>query len=203
MRPRAAGEAAGGNPNKFVGGCCVEGKLAARGALAYLEENADLPDVDMRDVEREKARIYAPLLERDRDGVRPVEMKERLQRLMDEYAGGVSQFYRTDEARLDYALRHIKMLQSQFRFLRAADLHELMNAHETMDRVDVAEAVVHHLKARRETRWAGWQTRTDYPERNDAEFDCFVESRRDPETGEVSTFTRPYEQILPGDRRKE
>ena len=69
-----------------------------------------------------------------------------------------------------------------------------------MDRVDVAEAVVHHLMARKETRWAGWQTRTDYPERNDAEFDCFIESRRDPETGEVSTFTRPYEQLLPGDR---
>ena len=27
-----------------------------------------------------------------------------------------------------------------------------MQAHETMDRVDVAEAVVHHLKARKETR---------------------------------------------------
>lgn len=196
----AAGEAAGGNPNKFVGGCCVEGKLAARGALAYLEKNAALPEVDMEAVEREKARIYAPLLARDEDGVRPVEMKERLQRLMDEYAGGVSQFYRTSQARLEYALRHIKMLQSQFQFLRAADLHELMSAHETMDRVDVAEAVVHHLMARKETRWAGWQTRTDYPERNDAEFDCFIESRRDPETGEVSTFTRPYEQLLPGDR---
>ena len=56
---------------------------------------------------------------------------------------------------------------------------ELMQAMETIDRVDVAEAVVHHLKARKETRWAGWQTRSDYPERDDAHFDCFIESRRD------------------------
>ena len=32
----AAGETAGGNPNKFVGGCAAEGKLAARGAIAYM-----------------------------------------------------------------------------------------------------------------------------------------------------------------------
>ena len=195
----AAGETAGGNPNKFVGGCCAEGKLAARGAIAYMKD-LELPPLDMAAVEQEKARVYAPLLARDEDGVRPVEMKERLQRLMDEYAGGVSQFYRTNEERLDYALKHIAMLQSQFGYLRARDLHELMQAHETMDRVDVAEAVVHHLKARKETRWAGWQTRSDYPERDDAHFDCFIESRRDPATGKVETFTRPYEQLIPGDR---
>ncbi|HIU18399.1 MAG TPA: adenylyl-sulfate reductase subunit alpha [Candidatus Avidesulfovibrio excrementigallinarum] len=196
----AAGETAGGNPNKFVGGCAAEGKLAARGALAWMRD-LELPALDKEQVEAEKARVYAPLLRCGQEGVKPVEMKERLQRLMDEYAGGTSQYYRTNEERLDYALRHIKMLQSQFVFLTAGSLHELMEAHETMDRVDVAEAVVHHLKARKETRWAGWQTRVDYPERDDEHFDCFVESRRDPQSGVVTTFTRPYEQLIPGDRQ--
>ena len=198
----AAGETAGGNPNKFVGGCCAEGKLAARGALGYMRGLDSLPAPDKEALAREMARVYEPLLWRAEDGVSPVEMKERLQRLMDEYAGGVSQFYRTNEERLDYALRHIAMLQSQFPHLRARDLHELMQALETMDRVDVAEAVVQHLKARKETRWAGWQTRSDYPERDDEHFDCFIESRRNPATGKVETFTRPYEQLLPGDRKK-
>lgn len=197
----AAGETAGGNPNKFVGGCCAEGKLAARGALAYMAV-ADAPEIDAAQIAQEKERVYAPLLTREEEGVSPLEMKERLQRLMDEYAGGSSQFYRVNEQQLDYALRHIKILQSQFKHLRASDLHDLMQANETMDRVDVAEAVVHHLKARKETRWAGWQTRSDYPERDDENFDCFVESRRDPATGEMTTFTRPYEQLLPGDRYK-
>lgn len=195
----AAGETAGGNPNKFVGGCCAEGKLAARGAVAYLR-GAALPRLDREDLRAEMERVYAPLLRRGEEGVRPVEMKERLQRLMDEYAGGVSQFYRTNEERLDYALRHIAMLRSQFQYLRAGDPHELMQALESMDRVDVAEAVVHHLKARKETRWAGWQTRSDYPERDDEHFDCFIESRRDPRSGEITVFTRPYEQLIPGDR---
>lgn len=197
----AAGETAGGNPNKFVGGCCAEGKLAARGALAYMAV-ADAPEIDAAQIAQEKERVYTPLLTREEEGVSPLEMKERLQRLMDEYAGGSSQFYRVNEQQLDYALRHIKILQSQFKHLRANDLHDLMQANETMDRVDVAEAVVHHLKARKETRWAGWQTRSDYPERDDENFDCFVESRRDPATGEMTTFTRPYEQLLPGDRYK-
>lgn len=197
----AAGETAGGNPNKFVGGCCAEGKLAARGALAYMAV-ADAPVLDAAQIAQEKERVYAPLLTREEEGVSPLEMKERLQRLMDEYAGGSSQFYRVNEQQLDYALRHIKILQSQFKHLRAKDLHDLMQANETMDRVDVAEAVVHHLKARKETRWAGWQTRSDYPQRDDENFDCFVESRRDPATGEMTTFTRPYEQLLPGDRYK-
>ena len=199
----AAGETAGGNPNKFVGGCAAEGKLAARGARAYMQSVPPVVvtagDEDMR---AEMARVYAPLLTRREDGVRPVEMKERLQRLMDEYAGGVSQFYRTNEERLDYALKHIAMLRKQFPLLRAQSFHDLMQAHETMDRVDVAEAVVHHLKARRETRWNGWQTRSDYPERDDVNFDCFVESVRNPASGEIRVFTRPYEQILPGDRTR-
>ncbi len=197
----AAGETAGGNPNKFVGGCAAEGKLAARGALAWMK-NRSLAPLDAAQIEAEKARVYAPILRRGQDGIQPVAMKERLQRLMDEYAGGTSQYYRTNEERLDYALRHIKMLQSQFAYLTADSLHMLMEAHETMDRVDVAEAVVHHLKARKETRWAGWQTRMDYPERDDVHFDCFIESRRDPESGIITTFTRPYEQLIPGDRQK-
>jgi adenylylsulfate reductase subunit A len=41
----------------------------------------------------------------------------------------------------------------------------------------------------------------DYPE-TDPKLDCFVESRQEPETGEIKMFTRPYEQIIPGDRTK-
>lgn len=195
----AAGETAGGNPNKFVGGCATEGRLAARGAVAYMA-SAALPPLDTTQLDREKERVFAPLLKGPSfDGISALEMEERLQRLMDEYAGGISQFYRMNEERLDYALKHVKTLQDQTRYLFAKDLHDLMGAHEVMDRLDVAEVLIHHLKYRKETRWPGWQTRMDYPE-PDPSLDCFVETKRDPVTGQIEVFTRPYEQIVPGDR---
>ncbi|WP_420795964.1 hypothetical protein [Desulforamulus profundi] len=129
-------------------------------------------------------------------------MEERLQRLMDEYAGGVHQFFRMNKEGLEYALRHIKIMKDQVKYLVASDLHELIEAHEVIDRLDVAEVLVHHLMYREETRWPGWQTRADFPDKNDEKFDCFVNSRYNPETGEVEIFTRPYEQIIPGDRLK-
>ncbi len=195
----AAGETAGGNPNKFVGGCAAEGKLASRGVLKYIA-GLELPALDQAQVAAEKARVFAPLLRgQGFDGVSPLEMEERMQRLMDEYAGGTSQFYRTNEERLDYALKHLRMLMSQTNLLHAHDLHQLMLAHEVIDRLDVAEVLCHHLKHRRETRWPGWQTRSDFP-KTDPNLDCFVETVRDPKTGEVKAFTRPYEQVVPGDR---
>jgi len=197
----SAGETAGGTPNKFVGGCAVEGKLATRGAIKYME-GMDMPAQNVEQVENEKSRVFAPLLRgKDFDGVSALEMEERMQRLMDEYAGGTTQFYRTNEERLNYALKHLKMLQSQTDVLYAKDLHDLMCVHEVVDRLVVAEVLTHHLKSRKETRWKGWQTRSDFPE-TDPKFDCFVESRRDPKTGEIETFTRPYEQLVPGDRYK-
>jgi len=197
----AAGETAGGNPNKFVGGCAVEGRLSARGAVDYIEKTT-LPPLDTKQVEKEKERVFAPFMRGPEfDGVNPMEMEERMQRLMDEYAGGIHQFYRMNEERLDHALKNIKMLQDQTKYLYAKDLHSLMSAHEVSDRLDVAEVLVHHLKYRKETRWPGWQTRMDYPE-VDPNLDCFVESVRDPKTGEIKIFTQPFEQLIPGDRTK-
>jgi adenylylsulfate reductase, subunit A len=195
----AAGESAGGTPNKFVGGCAAEGRLASRGAVKYMS-SLSLPEANLEAVEREKERVFAPLLRGPEfDGVSPLEMEERMQRLMDEYAGGTSQFFRTNEERLDYALKHLSTLQDQEQYLFAGDLHDLMSAHEVIDRLDVAEVLVHHLKFRKETRWAGWQTRSDYPDM-DPKLDCFVESKRNPESGAIEVFTRPYEQIVPGER---
>lgn len=196
----ACGDVAGGVPNKFVGGCAAEGILAARGALEYLESYpAPAGEPDKERIEQEKNRVFQPFAHQlsTGEGISPWEMEERLQRLMDEYAGGVHQFYRMNRERLEYALKHLAILKNQTRYLVAGDFHELMKCHEVIDMLDVAEVLVHHLLYREETRWPGWQNRVDFPERNDEKFKCFVNSRRDPETGKVEIFTRPYEQIIP------
>ncbi len=199
----ACGDVAGGTPNKFVGGCAAEGLLSARAAVDYVA-SVEQGILNEEQIFQEKDRIFAPGFRHIvvGDGVTPREMEERLQRLMDEYAGGVHQFFRMNKEGLEYALRNLKILKDQVKYLKASDLHELMDAHEVIDRLDVAEVLVHHLMYREETRWPGWQSRADFPEKNNEKFDCFINSRYNPKTGDVEMFTRPYEQIIPGDRLK-
>ncbi|MHB8916588.1 MAG: adenylyl-sulfate reductase subunit alpha [Desulfocucumaceae bacterium] len=196
----ACGDVAGGTPNKFVGGCAAEGVLSARGALEYLKNSGSGQYTVNKDlVGHEKSKVFRPF-ERQLnvgEGISPWHMEERLQRLMDEYAGGVHQFYRMNRERLEYALKNIAILQDQAKYLVANDWHELMKCNEVIDMVDTAEVLVHHLLYREETRWPGWQSRVDFPERNDEKFNCFVNSRRDPNTGQVEMFTRPYEKMVP------
>jgi adenylylsulfate reductase subunit A len=197
----AAGDVAGGNPYKFVSGAFAEGMIAARSAVDYLK-GAEGPTISQEKVMAEVKRVYAPLqrFQRVGDGVRPKEMEERLQKVMDEYAGGVNVFYEMNEERLLVALKEVRKLKSQVNFLVAADLHELLEVHEVIDRLEVAEVLVEHLLYRKETRWPGYQTRLDYPERDDRHWLKFVNSVKDPKTGRIRMVERPYKQIIPGDR---
>ncbi len=201
----AAGDVAGGNPYKFVSGAWAEGIIAARSAIDYVERldgsalNRDPAD-DPR-IELLQKRTFAPLVRYDEtgDGVAPFEMEERLQKVMDEYAGGISTFYEMNEERLLVALKQVMKLKDQVKYLVAADLHELLNAHEVIDRLDVAEVLVHHLIHRKETRWPGYQTRLDYPDRDDERWLKFVNSRRRAD-GMIEMLERPYVQLVSGER---
>lgn len=193
----ACGDVAGGVPNKFVGGCAAEGILVAHGALEYIEKNNQLEELDVKQIEKEKERIYAPYC-RNIDEILRIEndeMEERMQRIMDEYAGGVHQFFRMNEHQLLHAQKEIRQLKEQEKYLYCDNFHDLMNIHETIDRLDVAEVLIEHLLYRRETRWPAWQTRTDFPDKDET-FNCFVNSVRNPETGEIKVFKRPYEQLV-------
>lgn len=199
----AAGDVAGGVPYKFVSGCWAEGIIAARSAVKFVEEH-EHRKIEQAQIEEEKRRVYAPLIRFQSvgEGVLPKEAEERLQKVMDEYAGGISVFYEMNEERLLIAKRELQKLRGQVKYLIARDMHELMLAHEVIDRIDVAQVLVEHLLFRKETRWPGYQTRLDYPDRDDSNWLCFINSRRKPETGAIDVFKVPYEQIVPGDRYK-
>ena len=208
----AIGDVAGGCPNKFVSGAGAEGMMAGEDAVDKIKGTGNVSrDYSKDSAAMERSRILAPYVRyherqsrytnRQPDGITAQELEERLQRLMDEYAGGISQFFRLSEERLQYALKHIAMLREDAEnHLIAKDLHEVMRCLEVFDLLDVAEVLVNHLAARKETRWPGWQTRIDYPDRNDSEFDCFINSRRDLKTGKVEILKRDYNQIVSGDR---
>ncbi|HCN20379.1 MAG TPA: adenylylsulfate reductase, partial [Planctomycetia bacterium] len=121
----AAGDVAGGAPKKYASGSWVEGRIAARTALEEMG-SVETPDIDADIVEREKERVTAPL-KRD-TGIRPQDMEERLQKLMDEYAGGLSTRYELNEERLLIARDLLPGLRSHADLLTAGGYHELVSA---------------------------------------------------------------------------
>jgi len=199
----AAGDVAGGAPFKFVSGCWAEGVLAARTMgqdLTALGEVLASEEV----IAREEARAFNAFKnhEKGNRGIPPVDMEARLQKIMEQYAGGASTYYEMNDAMLEIARKKLSSLPGETQDLVADDLHQLMKAHEVIDRLDVAQVLVEHMAYRKETRWPTYHSRTDYPERDDVNWLKFVNSVRDPKSGKIEMMTRPYEQIVPGDRYK-
>ncbi|OEF97663.1 adenylyl-sulfate reductase subunit alpha [Desulfuribacillus alkaliarsenatis] len=206
----AAGDVAGGAPFKFVSGCFAEGVIAARKAVKELSTADQAANTNNENTEHitnsneadaEYRRVYQPLARNQahNEGITYEEMEDRLQKIMDEYAGGVSSYYEMSEPRLKIAEKRLKQLREQIPYLIAEDHFQLMNVHEIIDRIDVAEVLVQHLLYRKETRWPAYQSRTDFPERNDIAWLKFVNSYKD-KSGNINMVERPYEQIVPGDR---
>ena len=178
----AAGDVAGGAPQKYVTGALAEGEIAAETVLAQLAgapaaaQAASSAAVDealdaagarkLETISRERTPLDADALEED------------MQKVMDEYAGGISRGYRFNEAQLAVAARRLESLEAMARSLPAADAAELVRVCELRDRLLVSRALVAHMAARHETRWHGFCENADYPERA-AEWDRYVNSRLD------------------------
>jgi len=174
----AAGDVAGGAPYKFVSGCFAEGAIAARSATKeILREGTETPIPFFPEQnEKERARVFSyRISEGSGDRIRPEEAEARLQKVMDEYAGGIRTSYAMNEAGLLMARKKLSELSLDLFRIGAPDSHELMLAHEVVDRIDVAKVLVAHLLARKETRWPGFQTRKDYPE-TDERYGHFINS---------------------------
>ena len=107
----------------------------------------------------------------------------RMQKLMDEYAGGVSSQFTTSGPLLERALELLKLLKEDSAFLGAKNLHELMRCWENYHRMSQAEAHVRTVLFREETRWPGYYFRSDKP-KMDPSWLCFVNCTMDPKTEE-------------------
>lgn len=184
----AAGEVAGGAPKKYVSGSWVEARIAATTALEDTKEMS-LMNTEEEAIGREKARVLHPLTRKA--GISPAEARERLQKIMDEYAGGISMDYELHEERLLEARRLLKCLKDRMKDLAVANNYSLVEALECVDRIDVARVLVEHLIYRKETRWACYQTRLDYPEKDNSRWLVFVNSTYNPQTDEILMAERP------------
>jgi adenylylsulfate reductase subunit A len=187
----AAGDVAGGAPKKYATGCMVEGEIAGLNALSYIKE-IEFAEIEQTLIMEEFNRTFNSLVNGNAGGFDPQKLEERLQKVMDEYAGGLSTDYQIHEEKLLEARRLIKRIKEDLKQGKAKSKHQLMKLHEVIDRVWVAQILIEHLLYRKETRWKSYQQRIDYPEKDDENWFKFVNSRYDEQTDEIKIIERKH-----------
>ncbi len=114
--------------------------------------------------------------------------EQKLQDIMDVYAGGISQAYKYTEESLGVAKSKLEALAKDVEQLQANTLHELSYIYELRDRIVVAQALVAHLGERKETRWHSFGEHGDYPNCSD---DGLVYVNSVYKDGKFQVFQRP------------
>ena len=180
----AAGDVAGGCPQKYVTGAMVEGEIAALHMVKELDAGQELPvnEAEEETALEEKIKEYNHFLTGTNDMFTVEALEEAMQKVMDNYAGGISTHYQFNEKQLALAKDKIKQLIKLSEDVAAEDMHELMFVYELRERLIVCLAVIAHLEARKETRWHSFAENLDYPKK-DRSWLKYVNSRM--EDGEI------------------
>ena len=183
----AAGDVAGGCPQKYVTGAMAEGEIAAEDIVKELNrsditENAfsqSTADVYADKLTDERIKEYNEYLSReDKDTIFSTEeLEEAMQKVMDTYAGGIGSHYQFNGKQLKLAKEKIEQIETLSEKANAKDYHELMFVYELKERLTVCQVLIEHLKARKETRWHSFAENLDYPEKSD-EWLKYVNTRK-------------------------
>lgn len=224
----AAGDVAGGAPQKYVTGALAEGEIAGDEIVRRYQNQGEVSSVGNEPWYREAidtiVKRYITQVGSNDDSTRirfndsvvqngintgaelartkndaviaskssalaNIEAHEqRLQDIMDVYAGGISQAYKYTEESLYVAKSKLEALAKDVEQLQATTLHELSYLYELRDRIVVARALVAHLGGRKETRWHSFGEHGDYPNCSDEGL-VYVNSVY--QDGEFQVFQRP------------
>lgn len=183
----AGGDVAGGCPQKYVTGALAEGEIAGLSAVKYIDSKESFEKISDEDTNYHLRETEKYLT--DRHSLYTAEqLEEAMQTVMDSYAGGIKTNYRFNEKQLDIADCKIRQLEMLTDDLYAEDFQELMYICELKERLTVCKSVIAHLRARKETRWHSFAENLDYPEKDDRNFNKYVNSRL--ENGEIKIIIR-------------
>jgi adenylylsulfate reductase subunit A len=183
----AAGDAAGGCPQKYVTGALVEGEIAANRAVKYIKEK--IPPLTKDDAETVKRKLESYLSHSQNEIYFSVDyLEEEMQAAMDKHAGGIGASYRFSEISLKSADKKISELETRSNHVSAADMQELVYILELKERLTLCKSLIVHLSTRKETRWHCFAERVDFPNKSDS-WECYVNSRL--ENGKLRAISRP------------
>ena len=197
----AAGDASGASSHKFSSGSFTEGRIAGKAAIAFCMDHPDPVDISDEQIAELKEKVLQPLktfeehhnYSNDEDVnpnfIKPKMFMFRLQKIMDEYAGGAAVGFKTSEALLTKGMEYLEYMKEDSEKLAASDLNELMRCWENVHRMWQAESHIRTVLFREETRWPGYYFRTDFPSMK-ADWEVFANCKWDPETGEWTMIKR-------------
>jgi adenylylsulfate reductase subunit A len=203
----AAGDASGASSHKFSSGSHAEGRIAAKSAISYIVDNNKAPNVDQKQVEDLTAKILKPLEtfathkgkttdpDINPNYIRPRQFMYRLQKIMDEYAGGVSSQFKTSGKLLEKGGELLGYLKEDAELLAAENLHELTRAWENVHRMYQADAHMRSILFREETRWPGYYFRADKPNMDNENWLAFCNCVYNRDTGEWTMMKKPVKYI--------
>ena len=190
----AAGDVAGGCPQKYVTGALVEGEIAAKDMVRQgLSDVSGLDEAQEKAILAEKVAEYNAALGETDSFFTVEQLEEAMQKVMDTYAGGIGSHYQYNEKQLALADEKIDQLMELAAHVGASDYHELLFVYELRERLTVCKVLIAHLRTRKETRWHSFAENLDYPEQR-ADWLKYVNSRMD-EDGQVHMI---YRDLVPG-----
>lgn len=182
----AAGDVAGGCPQKYVTGALAEGRIAALSALKYINSH-NYSEISDKKISENFSRADK-FLKNKKSRFSCEQLEEAMQTVMDRYAGGIGTNYRYNEKQLDIADERISQIETLTNELCAKDMHELMLIYELCERLTVCKSLIEHLRARKETRWHSFAENLDYPEKDDENYLCYINSKL--ENGKIKIIKR-------------
>ena len=177
----AAGDM-GSVPHNYMLGAFVNGGIAGRDAARYALET-ELAPVDRAAIAAEQERVLAPT--RREDGLTPNEMEYKTRRMVNDYLQPPK-----ITRKMEIGLRRFAEVREDLQQLVARDPHELMRALELQSILDCAEMAATASLYREESRWGLYHYRADFPERNQADWFCHTQLKKD-DLGGMQCHKRP------------
>ncbi len=182
----AAGDASGASSHKFSSGSHAEGRFSAKQAVKWIVAHNSQPEVNQADVDALQEMILKPMgvfeehsgMTSDPDinpnYIIPQQFMFRLQKIMDEYAGGVSAAFKTSDNLIKRGIELMAYLKEDKEKLAARSLNELERCWENIHRMWQADAHLQTLLFREETRWPGYYFRSDTPKMDEENWLAFA-----------------------------
>lgn len=203
-----AGDGVGACAHKFSSGSFTEGRIAGKAAISFIVDHPDTPNIESAKIQALQEEVYTPLKTYEQSKnytsdpminpnyILPKMFLFRLNKIMDEYVGGPSMWYTTNEKMLERGIELLTFLREDSAKLAASNLHELLRCWENIHRLWTAEIHLRHVMYRKETRYPGYLYRSDYPNIDEENWKVFVNSKWDPYTGQWTMMKKPVISII-------